>query len=308
MTIKSKLIFTVFFAFATAIGHAQELQAKVTVNSQRLSNTVDRKIFTTLQTQLTNLLNTRKWTGDVYQAKEKIQCNFLVNIESATEPNVYKAALVVQAARPVYNASYVTPLVNFQDAEFTFKYIEFQPVEFNENRVQGNDALVANITATFAYYVYLIIGLDYDSFSPKGGSVYFQKMLNIVNNAPEASSISGWRSFDGIRNRYWLADNLNNARYNLIHDIFYSYYRTGLDFMSEKPDDARKSVLEALTRFQTFNQENPNTMIQQFFFINRSTELVGLFKKGNNADKQRAMELLSVLDVANAGLYKQELR
>ncbi|TAF97655.1 MAG: DUF4835 family protein, partial [Bacteroidetes bacterium] len=94
MTIKSKLIFTVFFAFATAIGHAQELQAKVTVNSQRLSNTVDRKIFTTLQTQLTNLLNTRKWTGDVYQAKEKIQCNFLVNIESATEPNVYKAALV----------------------------------------------------------------------------------------------------------------------------------------------------------------------------------------------------------------------
>lgn len=306
--VKKISVFIVLVFGVTTVLQAQELQAKVTVNSQRVNNTIDRKIFNTLQTQLTNLLNTRKWTGDVYQAKEKIQCNFLVNIESMTEPNVYKAALVVQAARPTFNASYVTPLVNFQDAEFTFKYIEFQPVEFNENRVQGNDALVANITATFAYYVYLILGLDYDSFSPKGGSLYFQKMLNIVNNAPEAGSISGWRSFDGIRNRYWLADNLNNARYNLIHDIFYTYFRTGLDFMSEKPDDARKAVLEALTRFQSFNQDNPNTMVQQFFFTNRNVELAGIFKKANATDRQRASELLSRLDISNTAFYKQELK
>ena len=287
---------------------AQELQAKVTVNAQRVATTVDRKIFTTLETQLTNLLNNRKWTTESYQPTEKIQCNFLINIEAMEEQNVFKATLVVQAARPVFSASYVTPLVNYQDRDFTFKYVEFQPIEFNENRVQGTDPLAANLTATVAYYVYLILGLDGDSFAPKGGSFYFQKVLNIVNNAPEAARISGWRSFDGLRNRYWLADNLNNSRYNIMHDIIYGYYRSGLDNMYEKPTEARKNIIEAFTRLQAFNQENPNTMILQFFIQGRSTEIIGLFKKGTPQERSRIVELMNTLDVANAGEYKSQLR
>jgi hypothetical protein len=137
---------------------AQELQAKVTVNASRVPNTVDKKIFNTLQTQLTNFINNRKWTRDVFQPNEKIECNFLLNIESVVETNVYRASLTIQAARPVFNSSYKSALVNFQDADVTFRYIEYQPVEFNENRVQGSDPLVGNLTAVFAFYVYTILG------------------------------------------------------------------------------------------------------------------------------------------------------
>lgn len=287
---------------------AQELQAKVTVQSQRVYNTIDKKIFNTLQTQLTNLLNNRKWTNDVFKPDEKIVCNFLVTITDMIEQNVFKANLTIQAARPVYNASYQAALINFQDADFVFKYQEYQPVEFNENRVQGADALAANLTATLAYYVYVILGFDYDSFALKAGVPYFQKAQNIVNNAPESRNITGWRSFDGLRNRYWLAENLNNTRYNIVHDVIYGYYRSGLDMMFEKENEARKSIADGLTSLQSMNQESPNTMIVQFFMQSKAQEMIGIFKKAPPQDKARVSDLLSRLDVANTSKYKEELK
>lgn len=287
---------------------AQELQAKVTVLATRVNSTVDKKIFITLQNQLNNLLNNRKWTNDPFQPNEKIECNFMLNIESVVEPNIYKATLTVQAARPVYNASYQAALVNFIDVDVSFKYVEFQPIEFNENRIQGTDAAASNLTAILAYYAYMIIGLDYDSFAPKGGDLYFRKAQNIVNNAPEGKNISGWRLFDGPRNRYWLNENLVNTRYNIIHDVIYSYYRSGLDKMFDSEPDARNNVLQSLTQLQAFNKENANTMILQFFMQNKVQELIGVFKKGNGDQKAKAVELLSELDIVNASRYKQELR
>ena len=287
---------------------AQELQAKVTVQSQRVYNTIDKKIFNTLQTQLTNLLNNRKWTNDAFKPDEKIVCNFLVTITDMVEQNVFKANLTIQAARPVYNASYQAALVNFQDAEFVFKYVEYQPVEFNENRVQGSDALAGNLTATLAYYAYIILGFDYDSFSLKSGAPFFQKAQNIVNNAPESRNISGWRSFDGLRNRYWLAENLNSPRYNIIHDVIYGYYRSGLDQIFEKENDARKGILDGLTQLQGLNQENPNTIIVQFFMQSKAQEMIGLFKKAPPQERMKAADLLSKLDVANMSKYKEGLK
>src|SRR2546423_3709760 len=196
------LFFLVLF-FAQVI-HSQELQAKITVISNRISTQVDKKVFQTLQASLNNFVNNRKWTADVYQAQEKIKCNFLINIDEYLGNNVFKATLTVQAARPIYNTTYESPLINFQDGQFQFKYVEFQPIEFNENRIQGTDALTANISAILAYYANLILGLDYDSFSPRGGDPYFQKAQYIVNNAPEASEINGWKAFDGLRNRFKL--------------------------------------------------------------------------------------------------------
>jgi hypothetical protein len=290
------------------IAKSQELQARVTVLSNRVTTNIDRKIFTTLQNQLTNLLNNRKWTNDTYRQNEKIECSFILNIESVVETNIYKAALNIQAARPVYHSSYQAALVNFQDPDVTFKYVEFQPVEFNENRVQGTDAAVANLTAVFAFYVYTILGLDYDSFSPKAGDPYFRKAQNIVVNAPEGRGISGWRIFDGLRNRYWLNENLINTRYNRIHDVIYGYYRNGLDNLYDKETEARTGILDALIQLQAFGKENPNTMIQQFFMQGKYQELVGIFKKAPAAEKAKAAELLSELDVINAGKYKEELR
>jgi len=287
----------------------QELQVKVTVNASRINSTVDKKVFVTLQNQLNNFLNNRKWTSDNFKSNEKINCSFLLNIESIVETNVYKGSLIVQAGRPVYGSSYQSALLNFQDADIAFKYIEYQPIEFNNNRVQGSDPLIGNLSATFAYYAYTILGLDYDSFSPKGGDIYFQKAQNIVNNAPESSTISGWKLFDGLRNRYWLNENLVNNKYNIIHDIFYSYYRSGLDMMSTKDTEARKSLLKSITQLQTFNQENVNTAIVQFFMQSKTNELIGIFKNNTSPeDKTKAIDLLTKLDITNAQRFKDEIK
>lgn len=303
-----RLLFIWLGLMVIVFAQAQELQAKVSINSSRVNSTVDRKVFVTLQNQLTNLLKNRKWTGDVFKQQEKIQCSFILNIESVESQNLFKATLIIQAARPVYQSSYQAAMLNFQDPDVYFKYQEFQPVEFNENRVQGSDPLAANLTAVFAFYVYTILGLDYDSFSPKGGDVYFQKAQNIVNNAPEGRNISGWRVFDGLRNRYWLSENMLNSRYNIIHDIIYSYYRSGLDKLYNNEKDARTNVLQSLVQLQAFNRENPNTMFLQVFMQGKTTELVGIFKKAPAQEKARALDVLSTIDIVNAGIYKQELK
>lgn len=304
---KRLILLATFFVTCHA-SFAQELQAKVTVNAQRVYNTVDKKIFNSLQTQLTNLLNNRKWSGDVFQSGEKIQCNFLLSIDKVIEPNVYQASLTVQAARPVYNSTYEAAMVNYIDNDVAFRYVEFQPVEFNENRIQGTDPLASNLTAVMAYYVYMILGMDYNSFSPKGGDPFFQKALNIVNNAPENRSISGWKAFDGQRNRYWLAENLMNTRYNVLHDVMYTYYRQGLDNMYDNEADGRRSIMNALKQLKNFNDQNPNTMILQFFMQGKSVELIRIFKKAPPQDRQEASAILAKIDVSNASKYKDELK
>lgn len=303
-----RIVLFLFIVSSAVTVRAQELQAKVTVNAQRVYNTVDKKIFTTLQTQLANLINNRKWTNDVFQGQEKIECNFLLNIDKVVETNVYQASLTVQAARPVYNSTYQTALINFMDGDVTFRYVEFQPIEFNENRVQGNDPLAANLTAIFGYYVYMILGLDYNSFSPKGGDAFFQKAMNIVNNAPENRSISGWKAFDGLRNRYWLAENLTNTRYNVVHDVMYTYYRQGMDKMYESEADARKAIVNALKQLKNFNDQNQNTMILQFMMQGKSIELIRIFQKAPQPEKSEVVSILSVIDISNASKYKEELK
>lgn len=305
---KHSLLLLLFIIGLHFTQYGQEIQSKVTVVASRVPNTVDKKVFQILQTQLTNFINNRKWTGDAVQPQERIECSFLLNIESVVETNVYKASLTIQAARPVFNSSYSTALINFQDADVTFRYVEYQPVEFNENRVQGSDALASNLTATFAYYINVILGLDYDSFSPKGGDVYFQKAQNIVNNAPESRNISGWKAFDGSRNRYWLVENFLNSRFNLVHDIIYNYYRQGLDFMYENEVDARSKLINAVAQLQNINQDNPNSMVVQFFMAGKSQELIRILKKASPQDKSKAIEALQKLDIANAAKYQQELK
>lgn len=300
-----RIVAFIFFITTMQCLQAQELQARVTVLANRISTQVDKKIFQTLQSSLTNFLNNRKWTNDGFQPGEKIKCSFLINLSKEEGQNVYKASLTVQAARPVYNSTYESPIVNFQDENLAFRYQEFQPIEFNENRVQGNDPVASNLTAVLAYYVYIILGMDYDSFSPRGGDAYFQKAWNIVNNAPENSAISGWKPFDGLRNRYFLAENLNNNRFTLIHDAIHAYYRVGFDLMYENEDAARAGVLNSLNFLSSLNKDNPNSMLVQFFFLGKSNELVKMFSKADPDTKARARELLVQLDITNIAAYKE---
>jgi len=287
---------------------AQELLSRISINASQVNSQTDKKIFQTLQNGLTNFLNTRKWTSETFKTNEKIVCNFLINITEAVNTNTYKATLTVQAARPVYNTTYETPLINFQDEAFTFKYVEYQPLEFNENRVSGSDPLASNLTATLAYYAYMILGLDYNSFALRGGDPFFQKAQQIVNNAPEGRDISGWKAFDGLRNRYWLMENLTNNRYAIVHDAYYSYYRLGMDLLYENESAGRTAILNTVGQFNTLNNDIPNTMIVQFFFQGKANELIRIFKKGTPEEKQKAQEMLAKLDISNSNRYRQELR
>src|SRR6266496_3430500 len=208
-----KFLVVILFILPGFLAGAQELQARLSVLSSKVSTQVDKKVFQTLQAVLINFVNNRRWTNDVFQVNEKINCSFLISIDKDLGDNVYKATLTVQAARPAYNTSYESPLINFQDDNLTFRYVEFQPVEFNENRIQGSDPLAANLTAVLAYYVNIILGMDYDSFTPRGGDPYFQKAQYIVNNAPEGGDISGWKAFEGLRNRFKLAQGFTDSRF-----------------------------------------------------------------------------------------------
>ena len=304
----NKLFLIFCLSVSASVAQAQELNAKVTVVANRVGNTVNKSTFLTLQTALNNFMNNRKWTSDNYAPNERIDCNFLLNLEQTSDANVYSASLTIQSARPIFNTAYFSPIINFKDDNVLFKYVEFQLLEFNDNRVSGSDALASNLTAVFAYYANVVLGFDRLSFSKEGGEIAFQKAQNIINNAPDGRGISGWKAFDGIRNRYWLVENILNSRYNIIRDVYYNYYRIGMDKMYEDENAARSEILNVLNLLGVFNSENPNTMINQFFFQGKSTELIKIFSKAKPADKARALELLQKLDLTNAGTYNEQLK
>ncbi len=289
----------------TQLVPAQEIQARFTVLTGQISTEVDKKIFQTLQTAVANFVNNRKWTTDDFQPNEKIQCNFLLNVEKDLGNSLYQGTLTVQAARPIYSTSYDSPIINVIDKDVVFRYQEFQPIEFNENRVQGNDPSAANLPAILAYYVNIILGFDYGSFALRGGDTYFKKAWNIVSNAPESSNITGWRAFEDIRNRYWLAENMTNNRFALMHDALYTYYRLGLDRFYENEAEAREGVANCLNFLNTVNTENPNSMVMQFFFQGKSNELVKIFSKADSDTKKRIRDILSKLDITNTTAYKE---
>lgn len=300
-----RFLFVFVIVLVSFAASAQEIQARVTVLSAKVSTQVNKNIFQSLQTTLTNFINTRKWSNDVFQTSEKIQCNFLLSVEQELGNNVYKGKLTVQAARPIFNTAYDSPIINYIDNDIVFRFQEFQPIEFNENRVQGNDALAANLPAVLAYYVNIILGLDYDSFGLRGGDAFFQKAMNIVNNSPESKDVTGWKSFEGLRNRYWLADNLTSNKFALIHDALYTYYRSGMDLFYENEDEGRNGVMNCLNFLNTINTENPNSMIMQVFFQGKSTELVKVFSRANTEMKTRAKDILTKIDITNTAAYKE---
>jgi hypothetical protein len=302
-----RIIILLLLSFSAYSLSAQELNGRVNVLSNRVANNVDKNSFQTLQTALIDFVNNRKWTNDVFAQKEKIDCSFLLNLESTGDANVYKASLTIQSSRPVFNTAYISPVINYIDNDIIFKYVQFQTLDFDDNRVSGADPLISNLTAIFAFYIDIILGMDYDSFSPRGGDVYFQKAQNIINNAPESSNITGWKAFDGTRNRYWLAENLLNSKYTIIHDAIYDYYRSGMDKLYDEEANARTQILNVLSMLNSFNSDNPNTMILPFFLQGKSQELINIFSKANPIDKAKALDLLEKIDVTNTSKYKEGL-
>ncbi len=293
-----------FFCFAI-VGNAQELNAKVKILSTAITN-ADKQIFSTMEKSITDFLNTRKWTSDEYGVNEKIDVNLMINLTSKTNEDVYSATLTVQASRPVFNSGYTSSLVNFQDKDIVFRYSQFTPLQFDDNRVVGSDVMASNLTAILAFYSYIILGLDYDSFSPDGGTAFFKKAQNIVNNAPEeGKALTGWKAVDGTKNRYWIIDQLLNPRFQEVRDVWYALHRKGLDNMYNKPEEARKEILNTIAKLYKVNRENPSSILIQFFFNAKSDEYAKVVGQLPKEERAQYAAQLGQMDIPNLTKYQQ---
>lgn len=301
------LLFAGWFTIP-CISHAQELNARVTVVANKIRG-VDPSVFQSLQKAIQDFLNNRQWTDVNYSPGERIDCNFLFDLQSQISQNTYSAILTVQSSRPVYNSSYITNMINFKDKDVAFQYDPFQPLVFNENNISGADPMSSNLTAILAYYAYIIIGLDKDSFFPNGGNAQFKKAQNIVDGAPANSrNISGWKAYEGSQNRYWLAENLLDTRYKNFHKVLYDYHRLGLDRMYDHLAEGRDVIMNCLNLLNAINADNPNTVILQMFFDAKWSELAGIFSDAPPQQQVAALNLLQKLDPDHGTQYREALR
>jgi hypothetical protein len=289
-------IITIILVLFVHKGIAQELFCNVQVNASQVQ-TMDRKVFQTLQTAIYEFVNNTKWTSTNFKNEERIECNFLINIKEKVSNDEYKASIQVQSSRPIYGTSYKSTMFNYLDNNFRFRYLEYQPLEFNEN------THISNLTSVLAYYVYIVLGLDFDTFSDYGGATYFIKAQNIVNNAQNAREI-GWKAFENDKNRYWLVHDLLDTRYEAIHNCYYRYHRLGLDLMSEKIDDARFEITEALQGLRKIYQNNPSAFILKIFFDSKSDEIIKIYSESFPNEKARIIKLLVEIDPANSTKYQ----
>ncbi|PQJ11548.1 DUF4835 domain-containing protein [Flavipsychrobacter stenotrophus] len=298
----SILIMTLISLAATA----QELNCKVNINHDKITG-VDNEVFVTMQRSIIDFMNGHKWTNDDFATNEKIDVTVFINITGNKingDPDAYTGTLSIQASRPVYSSGYTTALVNYVDRDLVFKFTQYGALSFDDNRVSGVDAMQSNLTAVLGYYAYIIIGLDYDSYALEGGTNYFKKAQNVVNNAPEqGKSISGWKAVEGTRNRYWLADQLLNTRFADMRSFWYSMHREGLDSMYTKPTESRTRILFGLKKLYNVNRENPTSMLMQFFFAAKSEEIIHLLASTPKSERGQYITLLNSMDVPNAQKY-----
>jgi Fe-S-cluster formation regulator IscX/YfhJ len=281
------LYFILLFPISIA-SYGQELNFKVTVNADQIQTT-DRGIFKDMERAFANFLNTRKWTNDSYGSQEKINCTLFLNITKMPSIGNFAANAQITAARPVYNSNYETVLLNFADREWEFEYIESLPLEYNDN------TYIANLTSMLAFYAYIVLGMDYDSFSELGGNTYIQKALIVVNNA-QAGNRSGWAALGSTRNRYALIENLNNPQMVDLRKNTYKYHRLALDTFDKDPDKSREIILETLRNIKKVWNIYPNSILMISFFDTKATELVNIFSEGNLNVRREAYDLLIALD------------
>ena len=275
---------------------AQELNCTVTVLTPQIQSS-DKKIYTTLQTAIYEYMNNTRWTNDQFSNQERIECSIQITVNERVSNDEFKGTIQVSARRPVFKTSYYTPLLNYNDENFQFRYIEFQTIEFNET------ATNPNLASVLAYYAYIILGMDYDSFSPLGGSPYFQKAQTIVSNM-QNSPERGWRAFESTRNRYWLSENLNNPVFKPLRNFNYEFHRKGLDIMTEKKDDAISTIATSIEALKPLHNDKPGSFLMQTMLYSKSDEIVSIFSGAFPDVKTRMLNVLNEIDPANGTKYQ----
>lgn len=277
---------------------AQELNCQITVNTQQIQGTQEKQIFDQLQKALTEFVNNNKWTKDNFEPIEKIDCSMFINITKKNDIGDYDATIQVQARRPVYKSTYFTPTLNIMDENFHIVYQQFTQLQFNLNNFQDN------LTSVIAYYVNIILALDYDSFSLYGGTEFWNRAQLIASNA-QSFGEKGWMPGEpGQKNRYWYVDNQLQPSFQGIREFMYKYHRLGLDIMYEKPDEGRSNILNAMELLVKVYQARPASFNMQVLMNTKRDEIIKIFKEAKPEEKQRVLEILSTIDPANTSKYQ----
>ena len=266
----------------------QELNCKVTINADQIQ-TSDRTVFKDMERAIANFLNTRKWTNDTYKNHERINCGLFLNIGKMPSIGNFQASAQITSGRPIFNSNYETVILNFADRDWDFEYFESQPLEYNDNNY------INNLTSMLAYYAYIIIGMDYDSFSELGGTPYFQKALNAVTNA-QTSSRAGWAALAGTRNRYNLIENISNPQMQDLRRNSYRIHRLALDTFEKDPDQSRTIILDALKNVKKVWTIYPTSVLVVSFFDAKANELVNIFSSAPLQAKREAFDILVAVD------------
>lgn len=296
-----KYFLPVFLILLPELILSQELNCNVQVSAQKVQGS-NRQVFENMQRDIYEFMNNTVWTNHVFRYSERIDCNILINITNQISADEFNGTIQVQLRRPVYNTTYNSTILNFIDNNFRFRYVEFQPLEFDPAVHRSN------LVSVLAYYAYIILGFDYDSFSSEGGTDFFQMAEKIVLNAQNAPE-TGWKPYDGSRNRnrYWLVKNLLDKEYEEVRKFIYQYNINGLDKLESKAAEARASIVESLRLIQQVYRRKPDPFMYlvQIVLDARSDELINIFSEAFPEEKSRVVEILTEIDPANKSKYEK---
>lgn len=296
-------VLIICFALLSGWGRAQELNCQVSIvtNAKLEVTTVEQEIFKQLETTIYEFMNNTQWTKDKFSVEERINCQLQLQINEIPAQGTYVGALQVQSSRPAFNSSYNTVLFNFQDEDISFNFSRNAVLAYAPNQFRDN------LTSILAFYAYFILGMDYDSFSPQGGTKYFNEAQQIVTNA-QSSQLPGWKSNEqGKRNRYWLVDNALHELFSPLRTCNYEYHRKGLDVLYDNKEQGRKAIYDALNRLTKVVATRPNSLNLLNFVQAKSNELKNLFADAEPKEKSNVVNLLKRIDPANSSKYQEIL-
>ena len=279
------VLLSFFFVGRMTSASAQELDAKVVINSSKIQGT-ENSVFSTLEAAITEFLNTRKWSNAQYSNREKISCSFNFIVNQYANEGAFDCELLVQSNRPVFNTSYNTVVFSFRDTEVAFNYVEHDKLEFADDIVNNN------LTAVLAYYAYLIIGLDMDTFAPKGGTDILMKAENVVNNA-QMLDVGGWKAFDNDKNRHAIINDYTNGSLEPLRQLLYDYHRGGLDEMAQNAERGRGNITTALAQLQKAKENKPLSALPGLFTEIKQDELLNIYSKGTAKEKEDVSKILT---------------
>jgi len=285
-----------FFCLWHAAAQAQDLNARVQILSPQVQNT-NKRALEVLQKAVSDFLNNRTWSANQMQPQERIDCSFVITINTWDGSSNFTAQAQIISTRPVFNTAYNSPVLSISDNNFNFNYTEGQLMDYSDQQYMNN------LTSLLAYYAYIIVGLDADTFEHNGGTPFYTAAQNIVNNA-QNTGFNGWRSMEGMNNRFWLVNNLLDRRYQPIRDFLYSFYLNGMDTMADQAQQARKHILELLPLLQKVDRLAQGAVFNQVFFTAKSDELIGVFSGMGPQERVQAYNILAEVDPANANKYE----